>query len=88
MRNDKELYKDMIYGFYGEAKTVGEKLEAVQPYIKNMKPEAIEVLFNDLLDTVKPKVVPKIKIPEVKKTPKTVRNTKPTILSDLSTDEE
>lgn len=82
MKTNKELYKEMIYNFYNGAKTLHEKLNAVQPHIRNMDKETLEVLYMDLIETANPKTK-EDKKPEKKKTPKAVSDGKPTILSDL-----
>jgi len=82
MKTNKELYKDLLNSYYGEAETIEDMINAVQPHIHTMAKECFDVFYNDLLEKANPKLEVKL---EPKKTPRVVRDlkTKPTLLSDL-----
>lgn len=83
MKSNKELYKDLLKSYYDGVETIEEMLNAVQPYIRTMPKECFNIFYNDLLEKANPKQEPE---PEIKKTPKVVREekNKPTILSDIA----
>lgn len=83
MKSNKELYEDLLKGYYNGAETIEDMINAVQPYIRTMQKECFDVFYEDLLEKANPKPEQE---PEEKKTPKVVRGkkNKPTILSDIT----
>ena len=85
MKSNRELYQNLLNGYYNGAETLTDMINAVQPFMNAMPKECFDIFYKNLLDKVNPKLKSK---PESKKTRKTVRNERskkePSILSDLA----